>query len=74
MSIQTQKGINDSGLFALASLISICKGIDPCSLKLKQNEMRVHYNSSLDNVKFEMFPHETKTVRKKCKRNSSWLL
>jgi hypothetical protein len=50
MSIQTQKGINDCGLFALANLISNCKGIDPCILKLKQNKMREHYNSSLDNV------------------------
>ena len=70
MSIQTQKGIDDCGLFALANLISICKGIDPCSLKLKQNKMREHYNSSIDNVKFEMFPHETKTVRKNVKETN----
>ena len=70
MSIQTQKGINDSGLFALANLISICKGIDPCSLKLKQNKMRVHYNSSLDNVKFEIFPHDTEVVRKNVKETN----
>ena len=70
MSIQTQKGINDCGLFALANLISICKGIDPCSLKLKQNKMREHYNSSLDKLKFEIFPHDTKTCRKNVKETN----
>jgi hypothetical protein len=29
MSIQTQKGMNDCGMFVLANLVSICKGIDP---------------------------------------------
>jgi predicted ABC-type ATPase len=37
---------------------------------IKQNKMREHYNSSLDNVKFEMFPHDTKTVWKNVKETN----
>jgi hypothetical protein len=32
--------------------------------------MREHYNSSLDNVKSEMFPRDTKAVRKNVKETN----
>jgi hypothetical protein len=32
--------------------------------------MLEHYKSSLDNVKFEMFPHDTKAVRKNVKETN----
>ena len=65
MNIQSQKGVSDCGLFALANLVALCNGLDPCELKFNQNKMRAHYNLSIENLKFEMFNNESKSCRKK---------
>jgi len=40
--IQYQIGWNGCGLFAIASALALCFGINPSEIKLKQEDMRKH--------------------------------
>ena len=59
--VQRPVGINDCGLFALAFATDLCHGLDPVNQKYKQESMRQHYVSCLENGAIVPFP---KTTRK----------
>ena len=48
MSVTSQKGNNDCGLFAIAYAISMLYAVNPTLLKFKQHNMRQHLISLLE--------------------------
>ena len=62
MNIQKQPNGSDCGLYAIANVVAVCLGKNPC--KIKTNSlMRSHFMSCLDHRKLTMFP----TASEQCK-------
>ena len=53
---QLQEGINDCGIFAIATALSIALGLDPSKLNYNQELMRNHLKSCFENKYLKMFP------------------
>ena len=71
VEVQRQNGTSDCGLFAIAFAHTLCLGVDPHIINFKQDLMRTHYESCIDDKKFTMFPtspcHHRQAARKRIK-------
>ena len=65
MRVQSQKGCNDCGVFALAFATTLCNGECPTSMTYNQKSMRKHLLDCFVNGKMEIF---STTKRKKITR------
>ena len=65
---QLQKGINDCGVFAIATALSIASGMDPSKLNYNQELMRNHLKSCFENKYLKMFPCLKDVVNKTVKK------
>lgn len=61
---QCQNNDNDCGLFSIASAVAVTRGYDPSTLNFKQSSMRHHLMSCFDRNQMELFPFETKNVKR----------
>ena len=71
VEVQRPNGTSDCGLFAIAFAHTLCLGLDPHTINFKQNLMRAHYESCIDDKKFTMFStslcHHRQAARKRIK-------
>ncbi len=51
------KNSDDCGVYALANIVSLLHGIDPCTVYYDTNKMREHLFQCMENKKLTMFPH-----------------
>ena len=58
VKMQQQNGIDDCGLFSLASVLALCNNMNLAILNFKQNTMRVQYNHFVKSNNFAMFDHK----------------
>ena len=71
VEVQRQNGTSDSGLFAIAFALTLCLGLDPHIINFKQDLMRAHYESCIDDNRFTKFRnsqcHHQQAARKRIK-------
>ena len=61
--IQQQRGGADCGLFAAAVCLALATGVDPATIRWKQNRMRTHLSECLTNEILTPFPTTEITLR-----------
>jgi hypothetical protein len=54
--VQTQRGGNDCGLFALEFITSLCENHNPCELNYIQHKLRPHLIKCFESKKISQFP------------------
>ena len=64
INVQHQSGGSDCGLFAIASAVALCAGMDPHSCSYDQPSMRLHLRRCLENQEMTMFPAASKPLRR----------
>nr|XP_047132640.1 uncharacterized protein LOC124811309 [Hydra vulgaris] len=63
------------GFYAIANCVTLCLGKDPCNFKYREDLMRQHLLTCLENYKITQFPVDSyRTVRKNVVRTSKYPL
>ena len=65
--IQQQHGNEDCGLFAIATAVSLCHGHEPNKIMFKQDRLRSHLITCLEEGHFTMFPFDVNIRQKRVK-------
>ncbi len=63
INVQHQSGGSDCGLFAIASAVALCAGMDPHSCSYDQQSMRSHLLQCLEKQELSTFPAASKPIR-----------
>ena len=56
LTVQTQKGVVECGLFAIAFAVDLAFGNDPATIFYDQDDMRSHLLDGFHDMKLELFP------------------